>query len=294
MDIFRGNYQGLKDISIILGFFDGIHAGHKEVIKSGVGYAKSNGSKTAVITFSKSPSEHFGKNVNYIYPRKISYELMSELGVDYIIEKDFSALAQIGAEEYLKCLINDYRPISISTGFNHTFGFNKKGTPQYLEGQASVYGYKYFCVNSCKFDNQIVSSSLIKEFLAKGEIERANKFLTQPFKIESKVEEGLKLGKKIGFPTANMKYPEGIIKIPYGVYYVTYNNRPAILNWGKKPSIGEFDEGLELHVFNFDENLYEKTIQIEILKKIRDEQKFDSIDDLKSQIAKDIEVCLKL
>jgi len=294
MSVFRDNILGLKKVSLILGFFDGIHAGHVNVIKSGVDFAKKNGEKSVLLTFFNSPSEYFGKKFDYIYPRKISYELISELGVDYIIEKDFSSLANINASDYLESLIKDFEPISISTGFNHTFGQNKKGNPLLLEEYSAKYGYKYFCVSSCLVDSEVASSTRIKELLLKGEIERANKILLKPFKLESEVIHGAKLGRQIGFPTANMKYPEKVVKIPYGVYLVKVDGKTAILNWGKKPSVGDFQEVLEVHIPNFNQDLYGQILRIELIKKIRDELKFSSIEELKNQIAKDVEECLKL
>jgi riboflavin kinase/FMN adenylyltransferase len=106
------------------------------------------------------------------------------------------------------------------------------------------------------------------------------------------VIEGAKLGRKLGFPTANMKYPEEIVKIPYGVYKIKVFDKLAIMNWGIKPTIGA-EEAIEIHIPNFEEDLYGKAITFEIISKIRDEKKFNNLEDLKEQIKKDIELCLK-
>lgn len=284
MEILKENTKLPQEVSLILGFFDGVHAGHQNVINN------TPENKKVLVTFSSSPAEYFGKDFCYIYPREYNYRLLERTGVDYIYEQDFSQIAKLTAEEYLEKLIRLFKPKSITTGFNHTFGANKQGNPDFLTQHQT--SFKYYCTEATIIDNDIVSSTLIKNKLDNGDIENANKLLTKNFVIESQVIEGAKLGRKIGFPTANMKYPEKIVKIPYGVYKVRAFNKPAIMNWGIKPTIGS-EELLEIHIPNFEQNLYNKNLQIEILSRIRDEQKFENIDDLKAQIKKDVTECLK-
>lgn len=270
--------------ALILGFFDGVHAGHRDVIKN------SGQGKKVLITFSKSPAEYFGTQFEYIYSREYNYSLIENLGIDYIFERDFENLANISADDYLQDLINKFNPTSITTGFNHTFGANRQGNPDFLrEHQKS---YNYFCTPPTKIDNEVVSSTRIKELLKVGNIEKANKFLTRNFSIESVVIKGTQLGQKLGFPTANMNYPKNIVRIPYGVYKVNIAGMPAIMNWGIKPTIGA-EELLEVHIPNYESNLYGQKLRVEIISKIRDEKKFESLEDLKNQIEKDVKVCLK-
>ena len=286
MEILHENSNFPKKVSLILGFFDGIHAGHQEVIQN------TSNSKKVLITFSSSPAEFFGKDFSYIYTREKNYKLIEKLGVDYIYERDFKNIAQLSNQEYLSDILKKFEPLSISTGFNHTFGANKQGNSEYLHQNQTPKGYKYFCIPPTKKNNEIVSSSKIKEFLSKGEIEKANLFLTRKFSIESTVIEGNKLGRTLGFPTANMKYPEKIIKIPYGVYKIRVFEKPAIMNWGVKPTIGS-DEVLEVYIPNFERSLYGEKLQVELISKIRDEKKFNNLEELKRQIKKDVEECLK-
>ena len=185
------------------------------------------------------------------------------------------------------------KAISISTGSNHTFGKNKEGNPKLLKQNETLYNYKYFCVDTVKFNHNIISSTYIKKLLSIGEIEKANKILMSNFSLEGKVIHGEGLAKNLGFPTANIKYPEKITKIPYGVYKILVNNTPAILNWGIKPTFRNKEETLEIHIPNYNKNLYSKNLKFEIIKKIRDEQKFKDIESLQAQIKKDIEECLK-
>lgn len=284
-----------KRVSAILGFFDGVHLGHREVIKSAVDFARRNNEKSLLITFKKSPAEFFTGKSEYIYPREYSYSLIEELGVDYLVEYDFEKIAHLSAEEYLvENLIKQFEPISISTGFNHTFGANKGGDRYFLENKQSEQGYKYFCVPPYVLDGEIVSSTLIKNEIRSGHLEKAQKMLGRPFFISSKVIRGQNLGAKLGFPTANLEYPDRIIKLPFGVYQARIMDKQAVLNWGKKPTVGDFKEILEAHILNFEADLYGKVLEIEILKKIRDEKKFANVDELKEQIKEDIKVCTGL
>lgn len=284
MEILNKNSNIPKGYSLILGFFDGIHAGHQDVISNTISKDK------ILVTFSKSPTEFFKKTFDYIYPRELSYKIAEKYGVKYIYEQNFSDIVNIPAKDYLEYLIANFEPLSITTGFNYTFGANKQGNPDFIKKYSK--GVKYLCTPATKIDNEIVSSTKIKDFLRSGNIINANKMLKNSFILESTVVEGQKLGRELGFPTANMKYPQNIVKIPYGVYKVRVGNKPAIMNWGIKPTIGS-EEILEVHIPNYKENLYDKTLQVEIISKIRDEIKFNSILDLKEQIKKDVQECLK-
>ena len=284
-----------KGSILILGFFDGIHSGHRKVICDAVNYAKNSNKKTIMLTFNNSPAEYFGKKKEYIYPREYSYKLAEKLGVDFIIVSDFSSLAKVSAVEYIeKYLAKTYSPAAIFTGFNYTFGYERKGTPELLENFQSVFGYKYIMEVPYKLNGKIVSSTNIKEYLTQGEIESANQMLGEPFTIEGQVIYGEQIGRTIGFPTANIKYPQNIIRLPYGVYKVYADNKPAVLNWGTKPTVNGNHEGLEVHIPNFSGNLYGKQISIKVIKKLRDEKKFNGIKELTEQIKKDVSVCLEL
>ena len=284
MEILKDSSIFPQQGSLILGFFDGIHAGHKNVISTVVH------KPLIIVTFSSSPAEYFGKDFKYIYNRKFNYKLLENLGVDYVYEQDFSKIAKITAEDYLKNIVDKFNPKFIVSGFNHTFGINKQGDKDLLaKNQGS---YTYCCVDKTTISSETVSSSLIKDYLKNGNIKKANELLTKEFTIESSVIEGAKLGRVLGFPTANLKYPDNIIKIPYGVYKVDVLGKIAVMNWGIKPTIGA-SEIMEVHIPNFNNDLYGKKLQIKILDRIRDEKKFNNLDELKKQINKDIEECLK-
>ena len=283
----------LSNSVLILGFFDGIHLGHRSVLESAISYAKRNGLKTVLLTFTNSPAEYFKNNTEYIYPRNYNFQIIKKLGIDFITETDFPKLVNISAEDYLKNITEKYSPQAIFTGFNYTFGKNRQGSPQFLDSKKNEYGYEYFCINPVKSGEDIVSSTLIKSLLKNGEINRANTMLYEPFAIESTVIKGNQIGRTIGFPTANMIYPDKIVKIPYGVYKVNVLNTTGVLNWGVKPTLNGSSPILEVYIPNFNGDLYGKKLKVQILNKIRDEKRFDSLEELKKQITKDTEECLK-
>ncbi len=276
---------------LILGFFDGVHIAHQAVIKSAVDFVQT----PILVTFKDSPAKYFQQKCEYIYSRNKSVEKIKSFGVKEVVELDFAEIADMDAGDYLKFLIEKFNPVSISTGFNHTFGKNKYGSPKLLASESEKYGYRYFCVEPQIFNGEIVSSTLIKNFLKNGKIETANKLLGSNFSLKGEVIHGVEIGRTIGFPTANINYPENIVRIPFGVYAAKFSGRYAVLNWGMKPTVHNTNKPvLEVHVLNFEGNLYGETLEIEILKKLRDERKFSSLDELKAQINKDAEECLKL
>lgn len=273
--------------SLILGFFDGVHIAHQAVISS----AKNN---PILITFKDSPAKFFNRECEYILSREESIRKIKSLGVKEVVELDFAEFAAMPAKDYLEFIVEKYNPSSISTGFNHSFGHNKSGNPDFLEQNQAKYGYKYYCIEPQKDNGEVISSTLIRNLLINGDIERANKLLNSNFILEGTVIKGAQLGRNLGFPTANIVYPAEIVKIPFGVYKATFGEYNAVVNWGIKPTFNNLSNPvLEVHILNFTEDLYGENIRIEILKKIRDEKKFSDIEELKLQIEKDIKECLK-
>jgi len=282
-------------LSLALGYFDGLHKGHQKVILNAVDYAKTLNKKSAVITFKDHPCCYFwGVSPKYILTREERRNKIAELGVDFLYELDFKDFFNISADNYLKdILIKYFSPIAISTGFNHNFGYNKEGNTCFLKDKSSEFGYKYFMIQAETCNNCVISSTKIRELLACGFIEEATEMLGYNFSVSGYVIDGQKLGRVIGFRTANITYPNELIELPSGAYYtkICHNGNiyPALTNFGVKPTVSDSNvKTLEAHILNFNENIYGQNIKIEFIKKLRDEQKFSSIDELKSQIMSDI------
>ncbi len=290
MQIFK-ELKPNKNISVALGFFDGVHLGHRAVIKSAVDYAKQNNTKSAVITFYDHPCCYFwGVCPKYILTRKEREKRIKSLGVDYIYELDFESLSGLTGQEYLKdVLINYFTPVSISTGWNHNFGANKSGNAKFLRENSKKYGYEYFEIPPQKLGNEIINSTGIRKLISEGRTEKANSMLGDDFSVSGKVTEGNKIGRTIGFKTANINYPPELIELPYGAYGVETNFGKGVANFGIRPTINGSNAVLEVHILNFDEDIYGKNLNVKFEKMIRPEKKFSSLSQLKKQIQKDIE-----
>ncbi len=279
-----------QNLAIALGYFDGVHIGHRAVIKSAVDFAKKNNTKSAVITFSDHPYCYFkGVCPKYILTREEREKRIASLGIDYLYELNFEDFALLTAKEYLNnILINYFHPISISTGWNHNFGKNKSGNVNFLEEQAKNYNYKYFKIPPQKINNEIISSTKIRKLLSEGNIEKANLMLGQNFSIEGEIVKGNQIGRTIGFRTANLVYPPELIELPYGVYAVDTTYGKGIANFGIRPTINGSHTSLEAHILNFEKDIYGEIINVNFNKMIRTEKKFPSLDALKKQINLDI------
>lgn len=296
MEILR-ELKKIPDLSLALGFFDGVHIGHKAVIEKAVEYARLHNTKSAVITFSEHPSHYFYKiSPKYILTKEAREHEIEKLGVDYIFELEFGELSGLTAHDYLKdVLVNHFTPSAISTGWNHTFGYNQSGNSKVLEQNSKKFGYEYFEIQPQKFNHKIISSTAIRDFLFEGDLENANFMLGHNFAVNGVVIEGQKLGREIGFRTANIKYPEELVDIPLGAYSVSVkiegdeNFYRGIANFGTRPTVSEDeDKFLETHILDFEKDIYGKNIEVEFLKMIRQEKKFSSLDALKNQIQNDI------
>ena len=282
------------NLSLALGYFDGVHIGHQAVIKNAVNYAKQNGGKSAVITFKDHPCCFFhGVCPKYILTREYREKFIADLGVDYLYELDFEKLAGLSAEEYLEnILIKHFSPKSISTGFNHNFGHNKTGDVKFLEQESVKYNYKYFALPPQKYDGEVISSTKIRKLLSDGQIDTANKMLGRNFIIEGTVIKGRQIGRTIGFRTANILYPLELIDIPFGVYSVLVNyasqTYQGIANFGVRPTVNGHGALLEVHILDFERDIYGEVLEVKFIKMLRTERKFDSLDSLKQQISRDI------
>ena len=288
------------NLSIALGFFDGLHKGHKKVINTAVETARKLNTKSAVISFVDHPTcLLLNRTPEYILSIEDKISTLKKLGVDYLYLLDFNkSLSEMSKEEYFKFLIEFTNPKSITTGFNHFFGKNKEGDTQFLQSECEKNNIKYQKIAPVKINEEIVSSSAIRKALMNADFDTSKKMLDYDFYIKGNVKYGQQLGRKIGFKTANIEYPDKLIKIPYGIYCtkIEYNQKEykGITNWGIKPTIsGENAPIAETHILNFDKDIYEENIKVSFLKKIRNEKKFDTLDNLKTQISKDVELCEK-
>ena len=278
------------NLSIALGFFDGVHIGHKKVIETAVNFAQNNNTKSAVITFSEHPYCYLKEiSPKYILTKNDKEKAIEQLGVDYLYELDFKSISKLSAKEYLEnILVKNFSPTAISTGWNHNFGCKKTGDVKFLHANESKYNYKYFELPPQKINNLIISSTTIRQYLSNGDIAKANSMLGYKFKITGKIIKGNQLGRTIGFPTANLSYPNELIELPHGVYSVDTNFGTGIANYGSRPTINGVEPILEINILNFNQNIYGEVLIVEFNKMIRQEIKFPSLEALRQQIQLDI------
>lgn len=288
-----------ENLAIALGFFDGVHLGHKAVINAAVDYAKKNNIKSAVVTFRQSPYVALNNvKPNYIITLEEKIKAIKKLGVDYLYLSDFTEdLAKQTASDYLKNLVDDLHPKMIATGFNHYFGYNKSGGVDYLRLMQQEYGYEFKEINPIKLNEDVISSTAIRKALSNGDIPKANSMLGYRFYVKNEVIKGRQIGRTIGFKTANLKMPEKMINIPDGVYAVEVEvlgkKHMGIANFGSNPTVTDDSQKLlEVHIIDFNQNIYGELVKVSFLVKIRNEKKFQSLTELKAQIEKDIE-CLE-
>ncbi len=283
------------DLSICLGFFDGVHEGHKVVLKNTVNLANQNSLKSAVITFKDHPLCYLqNRTPQYIVSLEDRLSLIEKQGIDYAYVLEFDEnIADLMAIDYLKnILVEHFSPKFITTGFNHYFGANKQGNASFLRAYQKEYGYKFFEIPPITFNNTLISSSKIRQFVESGRTEDVSDLLGEYFYVKGRVVTGERIGRTLSFPTANVRYPQDIIKLSRGVYasLVECDGRVyrAITNYGKRPTVdGNHALILEAHLIGFGGNIYDKDIKISFIKKLRDEKKFASLPDLKSQLVRD-------
>ncbi|MBQ8635245.1 riboflavin biosynthesis protein RibF [bacterium] len=290
-----------KKLAIALGYFDGIHIGHKKIINTLVQQARAKGVKSAIITFDKNPADYFSeKQTLGIQTFKDRQLILNSLGVDYLYELNFEQFKELSAMNYLEeVLIKNFEPEIIVVGYNHTFGKDKTGSPALLKEFSSKYNYDCIIVPEQKYqDKEEVSSTIIRKRIEYGHLNAVKALLGRQFSVRNSVVKGNKIARTLGYPTANLVWPNSMVKLPYGVYhgYVQTGSKmkPALISWGTKPTLTNGkNEILEAHLYDFNENLYGKIIKVIFVKKMRDEQNFGNIRVLATQLQKDYEAFKK-
>lgn len=295
-----------RGAAIALGNFDGVHRGHQEIIRITKEISRNNSIPSAVMTFEPHPASIFKPNLppNRITPFPAKSKKISELGIDIIFAFKFDeAFSKITAQKFVdNILINKLAAKSIVIGYDFIFGHNREGNAKFLEQKSSSSGFSLTIVEPVKQNEkngEIYSSTKIRQFLQNGEIEKANNFLGYNYFIYGKVEHGEKRGREIGYPTANI-YLTDHLRPKFGVYQVRVKIDksdkwlPAIASIGCKPTYDDNREVLEVFIFDFNDDIYNKEIQVEFLKFIREEIRFSDTPSLMNQIKTDCEMVFTL
>ena len=292
-----------EKLCLTIGNFDGIHKGHREIIKNLIQQTKKSNLKSAILSFTPHPKIYFNKQKNFmINSQSKKKEILEDLGLDYLIDLHFNdKFTQLSHNEFEdKILSEKLNSKRILIGKDFQYGNQRKGNIETL---------KVFCEkNKIELEeiglilndhnSNKISSSEIRENLKAGKIELANKDLKRNFSVAGKVIKGDQRGRTIGIPTANLEYPVNTITIPYGVYAVETiiegNTYFGIVNFGIRPTFNKDKPIVEAYLFDFDNDIYDKDIEILFHKQIRQEKKFNDIKELLNQINIDIAEAKKI
>ena len=291
-----------KNSIILIGNFDGLHLGHQKLFNSALKYKKKKKLNIGVVTFDPIPKMFFFKNLkNYrILNFNQKLKLLKKLNVDFIINKKFDKkFSKTHCSKFISEIL--YKKLNAKYIFvsnNFRFGNKREGDVKLLKFFQKKYNYKIINPSPLKKKNKIISSTLIRKLIEKGKLNLVNKYLNRKWSVEGIVKRGRQMGKKIGFPTINIDMGNYVISKP-GVYvvkvYIKKNNKPlkGIANLGYRPTFNQKKILLEVNIFNFSGNLYNKKLTVEFIKFIRSEKKFGGIDQLRKQIKSDLKIAKK-
>lgn len=295
MDIIQENnivpYDGT---AVALGNFDGLHAAHTSLIRSGVKYAKEHGLKSGILLFNENTKSVLeGRNIRLITPNDEKIRLINGMGVDFTYTVSFNReFMKKTPEEFISFLSSTLKVKAVFVGYDYKFGVNASGKASALEELGRKYGFKTLIFPEMKIDGTTVSSTHIRAAIEDGRMEEATKFLGREFSVCGTVERGFQNGRKMGFPTANISYSDNTLIPRTGVYagfaYVNDKRFKSVINIGNNPTFGADKITIESHIIGFDDDIYGESIRVAFVKRIRGDRKFGSIEELTGQIEKDI------
>ena len=295
-------YNSTEPTVVTIGTFDGVHIGHQKIIKHLINTGKSKGLKSVILTFFPHPRMVLQKdsNIKLINTIDERRNILDDLGLDYLVVKKFThEFSRLSAENFVKgILVEELNAKKVIIGYDHRFGRNRNADINDLKTFGETFGFEVEEISAQDINDVAVSSTKIRLALMDGEIHKANTYLGYNFMLTGKVTKGKSLGKELGFPTANIEIEEDYKIIPkQGSYIVNSMIKDTLvygmMNIGVNPTVNGSKQTIEVHFFDFDDDIYEDTIKIDLLHRIRDEEKFESLEALKLQLAKDKETAIE-
>ena len=290
------DYKILSNSVVTIGTFDGVHIGHKKIIKRLIKIAKQENLQAVVLTFFPHPrmvvqNDTTIKMLNTIDEKT---KLLEAEGIDHLVVKKFTKeFSRLSAQEYVRDLLVETLHVKhIIIGYDHHFGRNRTANINDLKAFGEIYNFKVTEISAQEIDEVTVSSTKIRKALLEGDLKTANTFLGYNFMLSGTVVKGKGIGKQLDYPTANISIEESYKLIPKnGVYVVKAKIDDAVvfgmMNIGTNPTVEGKVQSIEVHFFNFSNDIYGLQLEVEILERLRDEHKFDSLDELKAQLSKD-------
>lgn len=289
------NYNN-EPISMALGFFDGVHMGHQELIKVVINKAENQNIKSAVLSFKEHPlTEIFPRyKPELLSSNQEKIKKLEDLLIDFIFLEEFNeALMKLTPEEFIRdFLLKKFNIKDLVVGFNYSFGYKGEGDAELLKKLGEKYGFNVHIVDPLIMNDDLVSSTNIRSYLKDGQVEEVTTLLGHPYFISGKIKSGKKLGRQYNIPTANLEMDTKKILPKNGVYFTrikidgkTYD---GLTNLGFNPTFKNHPYSIETYIYDFNDDIYDKEVTLEFLHKIRDEKKFASLEQLFDQIKSDI------
>jgi len=295
------SFTSKKPTVLTIGTFDGIHIGHKKILERLINTAKNNHLESLVLTFFPHPRMVLQKDteIKLIHTINERESILDSLGISNLIIQPFSKeFSRLSATEFVRdLLVNQLNVKHIIVGYDHRFGRNRTANIDALKEFGGIYDFTVEEISAQDIDAVSVSSTKIRNALNEGDIQTANSYLGTNFQLKGTVTQGKGIGKTINFPTANINIAESYKMIPKNGVYIAkakIENKYyfGMMNIGNNPTVNGTTQSIEIHLFNFNKDIYHKNISVSILKRIRDEHKFDSVEKLKLQLQKDKEEAL--
>ena len=291
---------------VTIGTFDGVHLGHQKVISRLKGITRNHDGESVIFTFYPHPRLVISPdetNLRLLTTLEEKEQLFARSGIDHLIVFPFTKeFSELSYEEFVRdILVNKLHTHCLVVGYDHRFGKNREGGFSYLQKCAKKFGFQIEKLKALLVDESHVSSTLIREALQDGDVARANVLLGYPFSLHGRVVEGKRIGRKIGFPTANIEASDPHKIIPgYGVYavevFISGKKNLGMLNIGTRPTFNKNadNRSIEVHIFDFKGDIYHKDITLTFRGKIREERKFNGVEELAEQLKKDKVSALKI
>ena len=297
-------FQQVKGAVVTTGTFDGVHVGHRKIINRLNEIARTIDGESVLLTFHPHPRmvlfpDDHGLELITTMDEKI--ELLEDAGIDNLIihpfTKEFSRKTSL--EFIREVLVEKIGTSVLVIGYDHHFGRNREGSFEHLRESGPLYGFKVEEISVQDVDDVAVSSTKIRNALHDGDVSTASKYLSHPFQLKGTVVHGDKLGRKIGFPTANIQIDSDSKIIPANGVYACYvllgeDKLKGMLNIGMRPTVSGEERRIEVHVFDLNREFYGESITLKLKERIRDEEKFESVEQLKERLAVDKEIATSM
>ena len=294
MEIIKELIRSVEPTSTALGYFDGVHIGHRAVISEAVVFAKQHDMIPTVFTLQQSPRlVLFGEAPKNIIPLEDKLKEFEALGVERVYLIDFRTIRSMSAEDFVRdVLIGCFNAHHAGCGFNYHFGSGARGTGEMLDMLCRQYGVSESTLPRLQYNGSPISSTRIRKSVADGSIADAGEMLGRPYGFCLPVIHGRRLGRILGFPTMNQRFPEGLVQPPFGAYAAEAEidgvKWPALTNIGRKPTVGSDEVLLETWMPDYrGRDVYGENVRLSLKRFIRPEKRFDSLDELKAAVEND-------